>query len=164
MNHPNIPKHNPDANIHSVDELMSMKETVEALIVDSNACTDKGYTALVLSSFTNLKVFEVGDYSFSFVETVELIGLNQLERVMIGKNSFSKWDRDEENTNRRFYLKNCPKVKGLRIGCCSFFVYSLCGIESDESLEVIEIGELGEWSNTFKYASLELKSEIDEMK
>ena len=24
MNHPNIPKHNPDANVHSVDELMSI--------------------------------------------------------------------------------------------------------------------------------------------
>ncbi|KAK8830822.1 hypothetical protein WA577_003527, partial [Blastocystis sp. JDR] len=158
MNHPNIPKRNPDANIHSVDELMSMKETVEALIVDSNACTDKGYTALVLSSFTNLKVFEVGDYSFSFVETVELIGLNQLERVVIGKKCFTKWGEDEMNLKRRFCLKNCKRVKELKMGCCSFFVYSLCGIESDESLEVIEIGELGEWSNTFKYASLELKN------
>ena len=164
MNHPSISKRNPDANIHSVDELMSMEKIVEMLIVDNNACNDKSYTTLDLSSFANLKVLEVGDYSCSFVKTVELIGLNQLERVMIGKNSFSKWDRDEENPNRRFYLKNCPKVKGLRIGCCSFFVYSLCGIESDDSLEVIKIGELGKWSNTFKYASLELKSEIDEMK
>ena len=159
-----MPKRNSHANIHSVDELMSMEKTVETLIVDSNACTDKCFTVLDLSSFANLKVFEVGDYSCSFVETVELIGLNQLERVVIGKNTFSKWDRDDENPNCHFYLKNCPKVKELRIGCCSFSVYSLCGIESDDSLEVIKIGELGKWSNTFKYASLELRSEIDEMK
>ena len=137
---------------------MSMEKTVETLIVDNNACNDKSYTIMDLSSFTNLKVFEVGDYSCSFVETVELIGLNQLERVMIGKNSFSVWGRDKENPNCHFYLKNCPKVKELRIGCCSFSVYSLCGIESDDSLEVIKIGESGEWINSFQYASLELKS------
>ncbi len=164
MNHPIIPKRNPNATVHSIIEFMSMEKTVETLIVDNNACNDKSYTALDLSSFANLKVFEVGDYSCSFVETVDLIGLNQLERVMIGKNTFSKWDRDEENPNCHFYLKNCPKVKELRIGCCSFSVYSLCGIESDDSLEVIEIGELGEWNYTFQYTSLELKSEIDDMK
>ena len=159
-----MPKRNPNASVRSMDEFMSMEKTVETLIVDSNACNDKRYTALFLSFFSNLKVFEVGDYSFSFMETVELIGLNQLERVTIGKCCFSVWDRDEENPNCHFYLKNCPKVKELRIGCCSFSVYSLCGIESDDSLEVIEIGELGEWNYTFQYTSLELKSEIDDMK
>ena len=161
MNHPNIPKHNPNANVHSVIEFMSMEKTIETLIVDNNACNDKSYTALDLSSFSNLRVFEVGNYSCSFVETVELIGLNELERVAIGRNTFSKWDRNEENPNCHFYLKNCPRVRELRIDYCSFSVYSLCGIESDESLEAIEIGELWEWNNTFQYASLELKSVID---
>ena len=45
-----------------------MEKTVETLIVDSNACTDKCFTVLDLSSFANLKVFEVGDYSCSFVK------------------------------------------------------------------------------------------------
>ena len=43
-----------------------------------------------LSFFSNLKVFEVGDYSFAFVDEVKLIGLSQLERVVIGKNCFTK--------------------------------------------------------------------------
>ena len=59
---------------------------MEVMIVDSNACNEKCFTALDLSLFSNLKVFEVGDYSFSFVDEVKLIGLNQLERVVIGKN------------------------------------------------------------------------------
>ena len=105
MNHPSIPKRNPNANVRSIDEFMSIEKTVETLIVGNNACNDKSYITLDLSSFANLKVFEVGDYSCSFVKTVELIGLNQLERVMIGKNTFSKWDRDE-NPNCHFYLKN----------------------------------------------------------
>ena len=51
---------------------------MEVMIVDSNACNEKCFTALVLS-FSNLRVFEVGDYSFAFVDGVKLIGLNRLE-------------------------------------------------------------------------------------
>ena len=159
-----MPKRNPDANIHSVDELMSMKETVEALIVDSNACTDKGYRVLDLSSFMNLKVFEVGDYSFSFVETVELVGLKQLERIVIGKKCFTKWGKDGMNLRRRFCLKNCERVKELKMGCHSFNDYSVCEIVNDDSLEVIEMGVLNEKSDCFFWASLELKSDYDEMR
>ena len=159
-----MPKRNPDANIHSVDELMSMKETVEALIVDSNACTDKGYRVLDLSSFMNLKVFEVGDYSFSFVETVELVGLKQLERIVIGKKCFTKWGEDGMNLKRRFCLKNCERLKELKMGCHSFNDYSVCEIVNDDSLEVIEMGVLNEKSDCFFWASLELKSDYDEMR
>ena len=69
---------------------MSMKESVEMLIVDSNACNDTRFTALDLSVFSNLKVFEVGDYSCVYVNEVKLIGLNGLERVVIGKRCFRK--------------------------------------------------------------------------
>ena len=84
INHPAFLS-NPHANVHSVDELRTMSQRVEVMIVDNNACNDKCFTELDLSSISNLKVFEVGDYCFAFVEEVRLIGLNQLERVEIGK-------------------------------------------------------------------------------
>ena len=96
-----MPKHNPDANIHSIAELMRMDKSVEVLIVDNDMCNDKRYTVLNLSSFSNLKEFEVGDYSFSFVNEVKLVGLNRLERVVIGMNCFRKYF--QENPNRHFY-------------------------------------------------------------
>ena len=135
---------------------------MEVMIVDSNACNDKCFTALDLSFFSNLKVFKVGDYSFSFVNEVKLIGLNQLERVVIGENSFTKCKNDwprSSNPNRHFYLKNCERVRELKIGRYSFSDYSVCEIENVPSLEVIEIGELDEDSCCFYYASLELKSD-----
>ena len=137
-----------------------MSQSVEVMIVDNNACNDKCFTALALSFFSNLKVFEVGDYSFSFVDEVKLIGLNQLERVVIGKNSFTKrkngWP--SYDPNRHFYLKNCERLRELKIGCYSFSDYSVCEIENVPSLEVIEMGELNEWSYIFDSAPLELKS------
>ena len=134
------------------------------LIVDNNSCNSKGCTLLDLSSFSNLKVFEVGDYSFSFVNEMKLVELRKLERVMIGKNSFTKkknsWGNDP---NGRFHLKNCERLRELKMGRYSFNDYSVCEIEDVPSLEVIEMGELDEESSNFYYASLELKSEIDGM-
>ena len=77
-----MPKHNSSAGIHSIDEFSSMDSSIEVLIVDNNACDDKCLTELDLSLFTSLKVLEVGDYSFSFVNEVKLIDLSKLERVM----------------------------------------------------------------------------------
>ena len=138
---------------------------MEVMIVDNNACNDKCFKALVLSFFSNLKVLEVGDYSFAFVEEVKLIGLSHLERVVIGKNCFTKKKKGTgNNPTRHFHLKNCERLRELKIGCQSFSDYSVCEIENVPSLEVIEMGELNRWSFNFCYASLELKSDSERMK
>ena len=99
------------------------------------------------------------------MKEVKLIDLSKLERVVIGKNSFTKCkDNTEYNPNRCFCLKNCERVRELKIGCDSFADYSVCEIENVSSLEVIEMGELDERSRNFWHASLELKSDYDGMK
>ena len=139
---------------------------MEVIIVDNNACNDMVYQLLDLSSISNLKALEVGDYSFSFVDEVKLIGLNQLERVEIGKNSFAKKKNDwpQHNPNRHFYLKDCERVRELKMGPYSFSDYSVCEIENVPSLEVIEMGDLNEETWNFRYASLELKSDSERMR
>ena len=139
-----------------------MYKSVIVMIVDNNTCNDVGYTALNVSFFSNLEVFEVGDYSYAYVDEVKLIGLNRLERVIIGKYCFRR--NLEKNPNRLFYLKNCERVRELKIGHHSFSDYSVCEIENVPSLEVIEIGELNEWSGNFNFASLELKSDYERVK
>ena len=134
-----------------------MNSDIEALIVDRLVCNDVSGTSLDLSSYVSLKLFEVGDECFMFVDEVKLIGLKQLERVMIGKNSFTKKKNDGNDPNRHFYLKNCERLRELKIGCYSFSDYSVCEIENVPSLEVIEIGG----GSNFEYASLELKSDCE---
>ena len=118
---------------------------------------DASFTVLNLTRFVNLKVFEVGQWSFMYVNEVHLIGLSKLERVVIGENSFTKNGADND-PNRHFYLKNCERVRELKMGYNSFSDYSVIEIENVPSLEVIE------GSNNFRYASLELKSDCDELK
>ena len=162
---------NPNATVHSIEELNALDSTIETIIVDSNGCNDRSFTVLNLTRFVNLKVFEVGDYSFSYVNEVHMIGLPKLERVVIGENCFTTEkcryindDYYDEDPNRHFYLKDCEKLRELRIGSQSFMDYSVCEIESVDSLEVIEMGRLNDRSSFFHYASLELKSCSNETK
>ena len=85
---------------------------------------------------------------------------------MIGEKCFTKHKDDYygNDPSRHFYLKNCERVRELKIGCYSFSDYSVCEIENVPSLEVIEMGELNEESSNFWYASLELKSDSERMK
>ena len=166
-NHPNIPKHNPNANIHSIDELNSINSDIEVLIVDRLVCNNVSCTSLDLSSYVSLKVFEVSDECFENVDEVKMIGLNRLERVAIGKNSFTKCKYNwcpSVNPTRHFYFKNCERLRELKMGRYSFSDYSMCEIENVPSLEVIEMGDLNEGSSCFYYASLELKSDCERMK
>ena len=153
-----MPHSDPSANIHSMDEFEAMDRSVEVLIVDSNACNDPSITHLDLSSFKYLRVFEVGDCSFAYMEELNLVALEELDRVVIGVNCFSK-----ENNSGHFSLKNCPQVKEMKMSRYSFRGYSACEIEEDDSLEVIEMGELNEQSSNFYEGDCVLRGYCDAM-
>ena len=129
------------------------------LIVKSNSCNESSMQLLDMSRFVNLKEMKVGDESLMYVNELKMIGLSVLESVEIGMNSFTKKKNGySKDPNRHFYLKDCPKLKSLKMGRYSFSDYSVIEIENVDALEVIEMGNLNEASNNFAYASLELKS------
>ena len=140
-----------------------MNRRMEELVVDSSVCNDRCEIVLDLSSFSNLKAFVVGSHSFSYVKEVKLIGLNELERVVIGEDCFTrvKNSKPKYDPTRHFYLKDCGRLRELKIGRWSFADYSVIKIENVPSLEVIEMGKVKEWSYNFCFASLQLESEID---
>ena len=140
---------------------------VVEIVVSDECCKEEHVRVVDLSRFVSLRELRVGDWCFNKTEELRLIGLKELERVVIGNHSFTKVNyntKDGIDPNRHFYLKNCERLKELKIGCYSFVDYSVCEIESVPSLEVIEMGELNEGGGNFYYASLELKSEYDGMK
>ena len=132
---------------------------VGVIEVSDGCCNEEGLKELDLSGFVNLRELKVGNECFEKVDEVKLVGLNELESVEIGMNSFTKeknsWGNDP---NRHFYLKDCPKLRSLKMGRYSFSDYTVCEIESVDALEVIEMGDLNERSLNFTNASLELKS------
>ena len=130
-----------------------------AIVVDDGV-SDSGITGFDLSGFSKLKRLEIGNDCFTYVEEVKLIGLNELESVVIGMNSFAKNKKsDGYDPNGQFYLKDCPKLKSLKMGRYSFMDYTVCAIENVDALEVIEMGDLEYMTGCFCRAStLELKS------
>ena len=131
---------------------------VEELIVDCNVGFGPSFTVLDLGRFARLRVFEVGDKCFGYVETVKLVGLPQLERVRIGTNCFSRSGSDDGNPIGSFCLTDCPCVKELTIGLKSFVGYALCEIANDPCLEVVEVGDLVEPGLSFQRGALEMRS------
>ena len=135
------------------------------MIVSDGCCNERNMSVLRLNRFVNLRELSIGQHCFAHVEEVSFVGLGMLEVIEIGSSSFAKEDRDGCNPDRRFYLKDCERVKRLKIGCYSFRDFTVCEIENDPRLEVIEMGELHEQSNNFPYTSkLELKSHFEWMK
>ena len=146
------------------EENQLLHNHIEELLVESNSCNEREWIALDLGFMPKLRLLEVGDECFENVDEVKLIGLSKLERVVIGENSFTKERNDDGNDpNRRFYLKNCERLRELKMGHHSFSDYSMCEIENVPSLEVIEMGKLNGESWNFYSASLELKSDSQRM-
>ena len=145
--------------VKSTDEWNELASDVSFVRVDSGVGNTPSLIVLNMSRFVNLQELSIGNGCFENVKELKLIGMNMLERVMIGENSFTKeknsWGDDSE---RHFYLKNCPKVKELRVGRYSFSDYSVIEIENVDRLEVVEIGELSDVSYNFYSASLRLRS------
>ena len=119
------------------------------------------YSVCEIENVGSLELIEVGNECFSNVNELKLIGMKGLERVLIGQNSFTKHKNGYGgDINRHFCLKDCERLRELKIGRYSFSDYDVCEIENVPSLEVVEMGELGEESYNFYYASnMELKSD-----
>ena len=136
--------------------------TIGVLVV-SNGCKSWSLGSFDLSGVTYLKELRIGDECFNSVNEFKLIGLKYLETVVIGKKSFSI-SEEGKDYNRRFYAKNCPRLKTLNIGYRSFSDYKVCEIENVDALESLRIGDDSRSSSNFYWASLELRSVFDVMK
>ena len=132
-----------------------MDRTIEVMNVSDNSCNEKEMKELDLSGFVKLRKIKVGNDCFKNVKKVNICGLSELESVCIGNKSFR---RDDNSKGGSFCLKNCPKLKSLKMGRYSFSDYTVCEIENVDALEVIEMGDVNYWSGCFYWSSLELNS------
>ena len=124
IRHKHLHPSNPEASIHSSLEWSNCSGTVDSIIVDSNACNETDFDLFVFTRFASLRVLEVGCFSFYFVNEVKYIGVNRLERIVIGRSSFMKEKKDcIYSASRRFYLKDCERLRELKMSCYSFSDY-----------------------------------------
>ena len=81
----------PTANVFNVNDLNALSSTVTTeIIVENRCCRDPSFTVLNLTRFTNVRRIVIGHNAFMYVNEVRMIGLNKLESVEIGVNSFTQ--------------------------------------------------------------------------
>ena len=146
------------------EENQLLHNHLEELTVSDNSCNGPEWSVLDLRALIKLKELTVGDLCFKHVKEVILVGLQQLETVVIGDGSFTEHENnqlEDGNPYGHFDLRDCERVRELTIGCGSFSDYAVCEIENNASLEVIEIGDMNEDSGNFSFGSLILRSDDD---
>ena len=114
--------------VNNWNSYLSIPLYVTALTVTDNSCNDNNIYAVDLSSFKFLRSVVIGNSCFQYVRILSIVGLNWLESVSIGRDSFgssgSLWKGSE------FKIVNCPQLKSLSIGYWSFGRYN--GFELSE--------------------------------
>ena len=90
---------------------------------------DEDFDEWKMDEYVRLRELIVGDECFQFVKDLRIVGLNALEKVEIGKQCFCK------ASGGVFEMRNCEKLKSVKIGDCSFvgvvsvvFESLLCGV------------------------------------
>ena len=103
----------------------------------------------------SLKRIVIGNECFGKVRVFELNGLDELESVVVGQDSFRISDKERNDGSYR--IVNCPKLKSIQIGYESFRDYHSFELNNLPSLQSIDIGD---WC--FSYApSFSLTGLID---
>ena len=127
---------------------------IEVLRVSSGCCNGEEWSVLNMGLMGCLKSVVVENECFVNVSELKLSGMKRLESVVIGESCFTKHKHGSgRDMDRKFCLKNCPKLKSLKTGDSSFSDYGVIELENVDGLEVIEMGEMAFYS-----ASLRLKS------
>ena len=118
-------------------------------------------SSLEITGLTNLVNLTIGNSCFKYVTELHIEDLNKLESVEIGMNSFTQYTNYYgSNSNRKFYLKNCPLLTEVEIGRYSFSDYMYSYVENLASLESIVFGDKDEDSYNF-YNAIEAKFQSD---
>ena len=114
--------------------------------VKNRKCNDVARESVSLSRFTQLRMFVIGDYCLKKDTEFVVMGMPELEEMVVGKSCFSSWELCGSIPDRTFILKDCPKLKSLQMGDNSFYSFTVCEIGNTPSLQQLCIG-----NNSFRY-------------
>ena len=101
-----------------------------------------------------MKSIEIGDDCFENVKTFQIDGLNRLESLKIGKNSFVK-NSHGIDASKSFHILNCESLESIQIGGESFNDYAGdFELKNLPLLQSIQIGTIDRYSSNFRHSSL----------
>ena len=121
------------------EENLLLHNHIEELIIPNNCCNGEEWKTVDFSLIHNLRELRIGDQCFEQTAGFNLEEMMSLERVVIGKRCVCG-----RSDYYGFYLRNCDRIKELKIGTSSICFNKESVIENNKRLEVIEFGDFEE--------------------
>ena len=140
-------------------DLFSFNASITSIIIPNWSCNDNNYTIFDFSRFSLLESIEIADSSFGSVSTFQIEGLNQLQTIKIGKNSFTQRKNGGygNDQSKSFHILNCESLESIQIGEYSFSDFGgEFELKNLTQLQSIQIGTVGIYSYNFYYSSFEI--------
>ena len=151
----------------SKNELQTFDTAVTSIIIPNWSLNNElNMIELNLNRFVNLESIEVGNNCFGSIETFQIEGLNRLQRLKIGDNSFTQVKSIDilkdfsssiskcRNESKSFHILNCELLKVIEIGCHSFADFGgEFELRNLDNLESIKIGRIRYRSMNFYWSS-----------
>ena len=106
-----------------------------------------------------MESIEFGDDCFGSVKTFKIDGLNQLQTIKIGINSFTQKKNIYGNdASKSFHILNCESLESIQIGEYSFSDFAgQFELKNLPQLQSIQIGIIGSESYNFYYSSFVIR-------
>ena len=157
--------------ISSLNDLSKLDSSIINLIISHGSCNNESnLIELNLNRFVNLESIVIGNDCFGTVQTFQIEGLNRLQSLKIGDNSFTQvksidFENDIagslskcRNESKSFHILNCKSLKVIEIGCYSFADFGgEFELRNLDNLESIKIGEIGYGSVNFIWSSFNIR-------
>ena len=139
--------------------IQSIEFSVTAITLPNWTCNDEDFTVFDFSRYTNLESLNIGNDSFSYVQTFKIDGMIQLKTLIIGQNSFTQVKSGPTNyysfSNKSFHILNCESLESIQIGKYSFQDFAgVFELNNLPQLQSIQIGTVGSKSCNFEQCSL----------
>ena len=138
-------------------ELENLHLNTTSLIMESNVCNSNNVTMSNLTDYESIVLIDIGDDNLMYVNRFVIDGLNHLNTLKIGMNSFGSYD--EESI---FQILNCIELESIEIGEYTFSDYGgEFELKNLPKLSTIKIGEIERDSSNFCFSSFVIKGIIE---
>ena len=128
--------------VNNRNDLVNMPWYMTSLTVTSNTCNEVVVNKCELSPFKLLRSVVIGDNCFKYTLVFSIEGLNWLEYVTINFNCFTEdCSGGSSFEGSHFHIVNCPRLKSLSIGHCSFSRYIGFELAQLPQLQTISVGD-----------------------
>ena len=119
-----------NVSIKSKEDYDKLNRNVVSITIPSNSCNDEDFVSFELSNYPKLKKLVIGDHALKHAKRVLFDGLDLIEELTIGRDSFSL------TTEGSLHISNCDGLRSFSAAPSSFTHFDVLQVESGGMIEI----------------------------